>query len=187
MKSFLVLILLLAGSLLLTAYTAESYEPKGGYLSEGYVSPDLQITLERIELRLKLVQEQFAGKLNKSEMRELQNTLSEIRRLIFQLALPDPSLPRVMSEDDFDDLKERLKKLAFADDGLALLKTAAAGNYFSSSQIAGLLDQSTFPDDKLKALEISYPSCLDTSGNYRILDCFIFGDDKDKARAILER
>jgi hypothetical protein len=120
-------------------------------------------------------------------MKKLQNTLSEIRRLIFQLAIPSPSLPRIMSRDDFSDLKGRLRKLAFADDGLSLLKTAAAGNYFSSTQISGLLDQFTFPDDKLKALEITYPSCVDTSGNYKILDCFIFGDDKEKARAIIEK
>jgi len=187
MKSFLILILLLSGTMLLTADIDDSYEAKDEHYSELDLSPEQQIILERIELRLAFVQDEFSDKLSKSEMKRLQNTLRELRQLILKLATPEPVSYRPMNKKDFADLKQRIRKLAFPDDGLTLLKTAATGNYFTSAQIAGLLDQFTFPDDKLKALQITYPACVDTSGNYKILDCFIFGDDKEKARAIIEK
>ncbi|HPS38207.1 MAG TPA: DUF4476 domain-containing protein [Candidatus Cloacimonadota bacterium] len=187
MKNFILVILLLAGAMLLGAEINDDYEHDRGQYSVRDLSPEQQIILERIELRLDTLQNDLRGVLNKTEQRQLRKTIDELRELI--LIIAQPPVPRIypMRKDDFNDLKQRIRNLAFPDDGLALLKTAASGNYFTSAQIAGLLDLFTFPDDKLKALSIAYPSCVDTSGNYKILDCFVFGDDKEKARQIIEK
>lgn len=92
---------------------------------------------------------------------------------------------RYMTDKEFKDLEASIQKSSFADDRLSTLQLATKNTSFSVNQIVRIIGLFTFADDKLKALRLSYPGCYDPQNNFKILDAFLFSDDKDAARKIM--
>jgi len=90
-----------------------------------------------------------------------------------------------MSESDFSNLIKRINAESFSDDQMRVLRTAAKNHNFKVNQIVRILDCFSFGEDKLSALSISYPGCLDPQNNYEILDAFTYSDDKSEAERII--
>lgn len=139
---------------------------------------------ERIELRIEKIKKELKGKLDKSDQRRVHELLDEIEELV--MLLPEKPMHRIepISRGDLSDLKDALRRAAFADDQLQILRSASKGNYYTCSQIIEILEIFPFSTDKLEALKATYPRCLDTGNNFKIIDAFIF--DKDQAREIID-
>ena len=139
---------------------------------------------ERIDLRIEKIKKELKGKLDKSDQRRVHELLDEIQELI--LLLPAKPVHRIepISKGDLSDLKDALRRAAFADDQLEVLRSASQGNYYKCSQIIEILEIFPFSSDKLEALKATYPKCLDTGNNFKIVDAFVF--DKDQAREIID-
>jgi hypothetical protein len=90
-----------------------------------------------------------------------------------------------MSASDFSNLINRINGESFGDDQLRVLRTAAKNHDFSVSQIVRILDCFDFSEEKISALSISYPGCVDPENNYEILDAFTYSDDKSEAERII--
>jgi len=174
-----------------------------------------QVLLKKLNRRIDKLQMSYISQLYKAERYEAQKLLDEIREIATNLAYTsqaepqvivitpsspessitinvNPSEPpapkiRAMLDKDFADLKLSIRRNNFSDAGLNTLKSATEGNYFRSTQIMELLGLFTFSDDKIKALEIAYPKCLDSSSKYKILDAFMFDTDKKIAQEIMNR
>ncbi len=98
---------------------------------------------------------------------------------------PGQYLRPAMPDGDFSDLVSRIRRESFSDDQIRVLRTAAQNHVFSCSQIVRLLDAFTFSEDKLEALRLAYPGCVDPQNNYRILDAFTYSTDKEEAEQII--
>ncbi len=90
-----------------------------------------------------------------------------------------------MSASDFSNLINRINGESFGDDQMRVLRTAAKNHDFSVSQIVRIIDCFDFSEEKLSALSISYPGCVDPENNYEILDAFTFSGDKSEAERII--
>lgn len=90
-----------------------------------------------------------------------------------------------MSDSDFSNLIRRIEDEGFSDDQMRVIRTAAKNHSFKVNQIVRILDCFSFADDKISALKIAYPGCLDPNNNYEILDAFTYSDDKSKAENII--
>lgn len=173
-----------------------------------------KVILNRLTRKIDKLQMSYIAQLNKAERYEAQKLLDEIRSLAQKLAAtpPPPTAstnvtvniaptpaprpnprpapapkPVPISDKDFIDLKNSIRRNSFGDAGLDVLKSAADGNNFRSAQVVELLGLFPFSTDKLKALQIAYPKCIDTQNKYKIIDAFMFDSDKKEAREIMER
>jgi len=90
-----------------------------------------------------------------------------------------------MSDSDFSNLINRINGEGFSDDQLRVVRTAAKNHNFKVNQIIRILDCFSFSEEKISALAISYPGCLDPQNNYEILDAFTYSDDKSEAERII--
>ncbi|MDD3235380.1 MAG: DUF4476 domain-containing protein [Candidatus Cloacimonetes bacterium] len=174
-----------------------------------------QALLKKLTNRIDKLQMSYISQLYKGERFAAQKLLDEIRKIANDLAYTslsesqivvvnpsdagsnitinvNPSAPMkskigAMQDKDFADLKLSIRKNNFGDGGLSTLKASTDGNYFRSAQIVELLPLFVFSKDKLKALEITYPKCIDASNKYKILDAFLFDADKKVALEIMDR
>ena len=92
-----------------------------------------------------------------------------------------------MSQSAFQSLYNSIKNEAFADDKLAVIKTAARRNKFIVSQLTALLDLFSFEDDKIKCVQIIYPKVIDKENAHEILNHFTYSSDKQKVEKIINR
>ena len=90
-----------------------------------------------------------------------------------------------MSDSDFSNLISRIQAESFSDDQMRVIRTAAKKHNFKVNQIVRIIDCFSFADDKITALGISYPGCIDPQNNYEILDAFTYSDDKSEAERII--
>lgn len=212
--SALLAIMMLLGVTALMAETVEQQPTEQAEDSKAYetLPYNRQLLLNKINRRLDKLQMSYINQLYKGERHEAQVLLDEIRKaanilaytapvepkiitiketpqVTINVAPPEPPAPRLraMDNETFLDLKKSIRRNSFGDDGLDVLKTAAEGNYFKSSQIVDILSLFVYSDDKLKALEISYPKCIDTQSNFKIVDAFLFDSDKKEAQEIINR
>ena len=84
----------------------------------------------------------------------------------------------------YDSLRSQVDDEAFADDQIAVLRTAASTNTFTPAQVAGLLEEMSFADDKLAALRVLAPR-MEAGDHSVIIGEFTFDDDKRDAQSIL--
>ncbi|PKN79908.1 MAG: hypothetical protein CVU48_03795 [Candidatus Cloacimonetes bacterium HGW-Cloacimonetes-1] len=92
---------------------------------------------------------------------------------------------KAISANDFAELLGRINKESFSDDKTRILKTASKNYNFNVNQILRLIGSFTFAEDKVDALQISYPGCTDPQNNYKILDAFTYSEDKEAAEDII--
>lgn len=106
-----------------------------------------------------------------------------------QTEVAEPVLPDTnntgMNDSDFSRLISRIQGESFSDDQMRVIRTAAKNHSFKVNQIVRILDCFSFADDKISALAIAYPGCIDSQNNYEILDAFTYSDDKSEAERII--
>ncbi len=155
---------------------------------------DIKQILDKIANRLNTLEADYLSELNKTDRREAGAIVNEIRGLLSLLPQHvEPRTPRhrqqvrhkEMSVKNFEALQKSVKNTVSAKDKLNVLTLAATDNWFSVDQIIQLLGLFMNSSDKLKALEIVYPRCVDPSNRFNILDSFMSGSDKEKATKIM--
>ncbi len=103
----------------------------------------------------------------------------EVRAEIETKPEPEPK-PKPMDEISFSKLINSMKKEAFEDTRLKILKLSAKKNYFTTSQLKRILEVFTFEDNKVKAFKIVYPRLVDKENVHDVLDSFKFSSTKDE-------
>ena len=92
---------------------------------------------------------------------------------------------KTINDSEFGELIARIGKENFSDDKIRVLKTAAKNYKFNVNQIVRLINAYTYSEDKIAALQLSYPECTDPQNNYKILDAFTYSEDKEEADDII--
>lgn len=92
-----------------------------------------------------------------------------------------------VSRADFNLLCDLVDDCSFDKDKLAMVRVACIGCFFTSDQCARLLDEFSFDDGKLKALEYMVPRIVDRRDVNRILGEFSFSSNRKKAETILRK
>jgi hypothetical protein len=94
--------------------------------------------------------------------------------------------PQAMSEKDFRTLRSAVEREAGDAAKLAVLRTAAANAFFTTSQAGQLIDRLVYRDDKLAAVPILKDRILDKQNAWQLYQHFTYREDKMKVQEILE-
>ena len=94
--------------------------------------------------------------------------------------------PQAMNEKDFRTLRTALDREAGDAAKLAVLRTAAAGAYFTTVQAGQLIDRLVYRDDKLAAVPILKDRILDKQNAWQLYQHFTYREDKMKVQEMLE-
>lgn len=84
----------------------------------------------------------------------------------------------------FNKLRAAVADESFSDDQLALLRSAAAGNWFTCDQLGMLLDEFSFSDDRVEAARILRPRIVDPGNAYTLNEHLTFSEEKEKIQAL---
>ncbi len=103
--------------------------------------------------------------------------------LTLAVLLPVPAL--AMDGAAFEQLHTRVQKEDLSDAKLSVLKTAASTNTFTCAQVARLIEQFSFGDDKLETLSALKGHIEDPENKGKLVALFSFDDEKEKARQFL--
>jgi hypothetical protein len=94
--------------------------------------------------------------------------------------------PTPMAIDDFKHLIGMMDRSSGGDAGkLALVKTAAADNWFVAGMVAMIIDHLTYRQSKLDAVPILKDRITDRGEAFRIIDKFIYREDKAAVEQML--
>jgi hypothetical protein len=113
----------------------------------------------------------------------------EIRLANLQKALAGPvadTTKKAVADTDFQKFLAAVKKEAFDEGKLALVKDFVKGNYFTSSQAAVVVKQFAFSDGQVQSAVALHPRLTDPSNFFEVLGVFTFDSDKAKVRDALK-
>jgi Domain of unknown function (DUF4476) len=94
--------------------------------------------------------------------------------------------PQAMAERDFRTLRTALEREPGDAAKLAVLRTAAANAFFTTSQAGQLIDKLVYRDDKLAAVPILKDRILDKQNAWQLYQHFTYREDKMKVQEMLE-
>lgn len=93
----------------------------------------------------------------------------------------------VMSQRDFDQLKQSLKNEWFENSRLTSAKFVIESNFFTTNQVKELMQLFSFDDKKLDIAKTAYRKTVDKNNYYQCMDILTFSNNKDElARFIRE-
>jgi hypothetical protein len=157
--------------------------------------------LAAVHHKLNILEQNFLAKLNKSDQRDAEKLLNEIRGLVSLLVeqnqntggnttinidLGNQNSIHPMEDSSFRELKKSVIASIYGDTSIKVLTRAAEENFFSVSQILEILQLLTFSDDKVEALRVLYPRCADPENKFKLMNAFLFDSDRDLAAEIIE-
>mgnify|MGYP002224405730 FL=1 len=96
-----------------------------------------------------------------------------------------PNYPQITSDNDFQQLYNKIKQKPFKDEQLDILSLAAGHRWFSCQQCVRLMSIYTFDDDKLKVLQILATRIADKENYDKIINSLDFLSSEDKAKEML--
>jgi hypothetical protein len=94
--------------------------------------------------------------------------------------------PQAMSDREFRTLRSAIEREAAEAGKLAVLRTAAANAFFTTSQAGQLIDRLVYRDDKLAAVPLLKDRILDKQNAWQLYQHFTYREDKMKVQEILE-
>jgi hypothetical protein len=91
----------------------------------------------------------------------------------------DPNAPQPMPVEEFRQLVHTIDLSSTGDQGkIAIIKTAAADNWFIVGEVAMLIDHVTYRQSKLDLIPILNPRITNRSEAWRLIDKFTYREDK---------
>ncbi len=102
-------------------------------------------------------------------------------------APPPRPVAASMSPQSYNALHHTVRRQSFSKDKVGTIIQAARHNYFTCSQVTGLLKLVTFSRDKVRALRGVAHRIVDKGNSFMIVNVFTFSRDKRTAQAILSR
>ena len=91
-----------------------------------------------------------------------------------------------MSTPRFQELKEQVDNQAMSERQLEVISHAAKTNYFTSDQVADLVEMMDMAEGRISVVASTSPRILDLNNSYIILDRMTFQDESNEAQSILQ-
>jgi hypothetical protein len=91
-----------------------------------------------------------------------------------------------LTPEQLEAVVAAMNEQSFSDDKLAVLTEAMKEAYVMVAQVRRLLDQFSFPDDKLQALRLLKGRITDPQNKFQLYGAFVHSSDKDEAKKILD-
>ena len=92
----------------------------------------------------------------------------------------------MLSNADFDNLKQAIQRESFSDDKLRIAKRAAKDKRFTARQVRDIARLFTFSSEQLAFAKAAYPNCVDKQNYYEVMEVFTFSSDKDALEAFID-
>jgi len=109
-----------------------------------------------------------------------------VRRQIDDAAGADkpaqPAKPAPIGNDAFTALWNTVKHESFDSNKLNVVKQAAGGNWFTSAQMASMMDLFSFGAGKVDAAVAMWPHMVDPENLFVLYNKLTFSSDKDNLR-----
>jgi Domain of unknown function (DUF4476) len=106
---------------------------------------------------------------------------------LLSVQFQDAKEPQAMSDNEFRALRAQLEHEPGDTARLSVLRSAAAGSYFTTAQAASLVDRLVYREDKLAAIPILKDRILDRENAWQLYQHFTYREDKMKVQEMLER
>lgn len=90
----------------------------------------------------------------------------------------EPPPLRAITSPDLEHLLSAIDAQHFADDQLAVLRSAIAGRYFRTTQVLAITVLFAFDDDKVEAASMLYDRTIDPQDWYRVLSDLTFSSSR---------
>jgi hypothetical protein len=100
---------------------------------------------------------------------------------------PARPVARAMTAQSYNALHNTVRRQSFSKDKVGTIIQAGRHNYFTCSQVSGLLKLVTFSRDRVKALRGIAHRIVDKGNSFIIVNAFTFSRDKRTAQKILSR
>lgn len=84
----------------------------------------------------------------------------------------------VLTQTEFDNLKQAIQRESFSDDKLRVARIAAQNKRMTVSQIKDIARLFTFSQPMLEFTKVAYANCADKQNYYEVLQVFTFSSDK---------
>lgn len=116
----------------------------------------------------------------------------------WQVVVPVPTAPVIVPEPileedvnampprDFRELLNAVEGESFDKTKITLLQTAATDQFFSTDQVAQVLETFSFDSNKLDAARVLVPRLVDYDRAFRLLSSMSFDSGKEDMRALIE-
>jgi hypothetical protein len=120
---------------------------------------------------------------------EVDRKIQAVHGVVASLRFTDvlPTGPTVMTGDDFRKFLHALDTQAGDEAKLALLKTAAASNYFTSAMVGEILDHVMHRESKIASIPILKGRILDKQNAWSLYQHFTYREDKARVQELLEQ
>jgi hypothetical protein len=92
----------------------------------------------------------------------------------FPVIKTDECKYKVMSAENFKDLKSDINNKTFESTNITIVKTAIDKNMFSSEQVKEILSYFTFEDSKLEVAKYAYQKVCDKNNFFKVYSAFYF-------------
>ena len=114
------------------------------------------------------------------ELVDLEGSALELQAAID--SIHGPAVPVAVSPEEFSRIRRAVAAESFADDQLAVLRSASQGRRFTTAQVSAVMELFSFSDDKVDAAAMLYPQVVDPHNWYTVYDALTFSSDKDMLR-----
>ncbi len=92
----------------------------------------------------------------------------------------DNNYNRVISNSDFNQAKETLRREIFENTRVNLAKQIIDVNYFTANQVREIVNMFTFENNKLDIAKYAYKKTTDKNNYYLVNDVFTYSNSKDE-------
>lgn len=92
----------------------------------------------------------------------------------------------LLSDADFDNLKQAIQRESFSDDQLRIARRAAKDKRFTARQVKGIARLFTFSSEQLAFTKAAYANCVDKQNYYQVMGVFTFSSDKDELEEFID-
>ena len=116
--------------------------------------------------------------------RALDRARADLDRLADGLALHDAARSRgaAMADADLRDFLAAIDAAAMADDKRGLVAQAARDAWFTSAQVAAIVDRIAMGDDKVEVAVTLHPRVVDPESFYKVFGKLAHTSDRDELR-----
>lgn len=95
-----------------------------------------------------------------------------------------PAGPIPLTDGEFSDLLKAIKKASYSSDKLALVKDVAAIGWFTVDQVAKVMQEFSYSNEKVQAGATLYPRVVDKQNWFKVYSSLTYSSDRDKLRKL---
>lgn len=92
----------------------------------------------------------------------------------------DRGSAEAVGADQFEKIKQALRKESYDANRLGLAKVILRNNYFTSGQIIELAKLFIYDNERLSFVKHAYESCVDKGNYFLVADCLIYPSNKEE-------